>query len=261
MSEHEPTGPASTADGELDRLLETARAVAPSAARVTKIGGALGVGAAPAAKSSLGLSLALAVGVVAVAALWWLASPSENAAAPNTAPAARDFETTPVEPAPPLPEPIPQVASLPPVPAIAPALGGQDAPTATPRTVAAPLRGPHPHVADAPAAPTVAEPAPTPAWLAPAAAPAERAPGPTEASLLMPARAALARAPARTLTLCAQHAELFPNGALAEERDVLAIEALAGLGRTGEARARADAFRRAHPGSAHLERIARVLGD
>jgi hypothetical protein len=42
---------------------------------------------------------------------------------------------------------------------------------------------------------------------------------------------------------------------LAQERDVLAIQALIALGRTDEARARRERFLAAYPGSAHKRRL------
>jgi hypothetical protein len=62
------------------------------------------------------------------------------------------------------------------------------------------------------------------------------------------------------LRLCSEHAKHHPRGALSQERDVLIIEALVGLGRTVEASARAEQFRRAYPGSSHLRRIELLVG-
>lgn len=69
------------------------------------------------------------------------------------------------------------------------------------------------------------------------------------------AQRALAGDPARALALCEAHARAFPRGALTEEREVLAIEALVRLGRGDAARARAEAFRAAHPASGHLRKV------
>lgn len=55
--------------------------------------------------------------------------------------------------------------------------------------------------------------------------------------------------PERVLELADRHRREFPSGHLAEEREALAIRALRSLGRTDEARARADAFRVAFPKS------------
>jgi hypothetical protein len=47
----------------------------------------------------------------------------------------------------------------------------------------------------------------------------------------------------------------YPRGVLVQEREALLIEALAAVGRTAEARARADAFVRAYPKSPHAARV------
>ena len=71
-----------------------------------------------------------------------------------------------------------------------------------------------------------------------------------ERALLDVARADAARGePAQVLAVVAQHHAQFPHGRLSEEREALAIRALSSLGRTAEARARAQAFRAAYPKS------------
>lgn len=52
-----------------------------------------------------------------------------------------------------------------------------------------------------------------------------------------------------------EHVARCPDGAFVQERERIAIEALARLGRTDEASARADAFERRYPSSPHLRRI------
>lgn len=71
-----------------------------------------------------------------------------------------------------------------------------------------------------------------------------------ERALLEIARTAVARgdAPA-ALVGVERHARRFPRGALAEEREVLWIQALLVAGRRDEAGARAERFRRQFPGS------------
>jgi hypothetical protein len=59
------------------------------------------------------------------------------------------------------------------------------------------------------------------------------------------------------LRLAEEHAQRFPNGALTQEREFVAIEALKLLGRTAEANDRIDRFRVRFPGSAHLRRLER----
>lgn len=119
------------------------------------------------------------------------------------------------------------------------------------------------------------EPADPPARATPAPSPSERAPAqaarrarrsspsieepPDELSLLSAARAALDDDPGRALSLAADHARFHPRGALTEEREVIAIDALAALGRTQAARARADAFARRWPRSAHRAHLRTLL--
>jgi hypothetical protein len=59
------------------------------------------------------------------------------------------------------------------------------------------------------------------------------------------------------LRILAEHARLFPNGTLAPEREVLAIEILRAESRTSEADARLRAFRARYPKSVYLERLSR----
>ena len=82
----------------------------------------------------------------------------------------------------------------------------------------------------------------------------------SEVELLARARDLLGSSPAEALALTQQHATQFPGGALAQEREVLAIEALRHLGRMDEARARKDRFLSAYPGSAHRQRLEATLG-
>jgi hypothetical protein len=53
----------------------------------------------------------------------------------------------------------------------------------------------------------------------------------------------------------------YPQGVLNQEREALCIEALAGLGRTAEARARAKAFLRAYPTSPYASRVKSRTGE
>lgn len=82
--------------------------------------------------------------------------------------------------------------------------------------------------------------------------------GPMELQLLQAAAAALKGDPARALALTERHRRLFPQGALAQEREVLAIEALARLdGNAAQARARA--FKQAYPGSAQQSKVSAAV--
>jgi hypothetical protein len=82
----------------------------------------------------------------------------------------------------------------------------------------------------------------------------------TEVSLLENAQAASRGDPQRALDLTDRDALRFPNGALAQEREVIAIDALTRLGRMQDARARARDFFQAFPGSAHGPRVAALVG-
>jgi hypothetical protein len=71
-----------------------------------------------------------------------------------------------------------------------------------------------------------------------------------ERAVIEVARTAMARGePELALRALDEHAARFPLGRLSEERDALAVRALAGAGRTAEARVRASEFRRHYPGS------------
>jgi hypothetical protein len=83
----------------------------------------------------------------------------------------------------------------------------------------------------------------------------------SELTLLDRARARMAPDPAAAMRALDAHLALYPRGTFAQEREVLAIEALVRLGRRPEAEARAAAFESAFPGSAHRRRIAVLLSD
>ncbi len=77
-----------------------------------------------------------------------------------------------------------------------------------------------------------------------------------ERALIQMARTALLQGQsANALAALEQHAREFPRGRLAEEGEVLAIQALAGAGRSEEARARAARFRERHPTSLWLPSV------
>jgi hypothetical protein len=82
-----------------------------------------------------------------------------------------------------------------------------------------------------------------------------------ELKLLTRARRVLPSRPATTLALSAEHARLYPRGALAEEREVLAIEALLKLGHNIQARQRARAFLREFSDSSQRARLAALLAQ
>ncbi len=130
---------------------------------------------------------------------------------------------------------------------------------AVPAPAPMPAPGPVSTRASEPAAIAPApEPVPTPPR-APAAAPAIATDA--EVSLLQSAQDALPSDPSGALLLAARHAAQFPHGALAQEREVIAIEALLRLERRDDARLRAGRFYRDFPHSAHRARIEALVGE
>lgn len=87
----------------------------------------------------------------------------------------------------------------------------------------------------------------------PAQAPAE------ELALLTRARSLLVTASDAALSLTEEHRTRFPRGTFVEERELIAVEALARLGRAEEAVARGKAFLARYARSAHAERMRVIL--
>jgi len=88
------------------------------------------------------------------------------------------------------------------------------------------------------------------------------APGPREEfALLARAHAALAKNPGSALALASDHERNFPNGALVQERELVAIDALLRLGRRTEAVGRAARFQQLFPTSVHGRRVDVLLAN
>jgi hypothetical protein len=83
----------------------------------------------------------------------------------------------------------------------------------------------------------------------------------SELDLLKKARSALSADPSQAFALTEQCRARYPNGAYAQEREYIAIVALARLGRSDEARSRASLFRMHYKNSAYVPRLAQLLGD
>jgi hypothetical protein len=210
-------------------------------------------------------TLAIAGGTVAVVkGIDRGASPQAIAATTATATATPTATPTPTPTATatPTPTPTPTATATP-----TPTATAITTPTATATTVASPaapsrarverpaardMRGASDTATIAAAPPSMNTPATSPA--APAAPPASG-----EGALLLRARRVLASEPQAALALTQEDERLFPAGDLAPEREVLAIEALARLGRTAEARSRFDAFRARFPQSPHVARLRALL--
>jgi hypothetical protein len=82
-----------------------------------------------------------------------------------------------------------------------------------------------------------------------------------EAALVQRAERLLDGDPAGALRLTDERRRRFPAGALDQEAEVVAIDALLRLGRRADAAARARAFQAAHAGSLHARRIQRLMGE
>ncbi len=83
----------------------------------------------------------------------------------------------------------------------------------------------------------------------------------SEASILMRAQDALRGEPARALALTDLHLARFPGGRLLQDREVIAVTALLGMGRAAEARARATRFLASFPTSADGRRLLVLIPD
>lgn len=82
-----------------------------------------------------------------------------------------------------------------------------------------------------------------------------------ERAALDVARTALGRGDgANALAACEDHAKKYPRGALAEEREAIAVQALVLEHRTDDARARAERFRKTHPRSILLPAVLAAAG-
>jgi hypothetical protein len=80
-----------------------------------------------------------------------------------------------------------------------------------------------------------------------------------EYALLRSARRALADHPAQALHFTDEHLRRFTQGMLVQEREAIAVEALVHLGRTDDAKLRAQAFFASFPGSPYRGRVERAL--
>ena len=190
-------------------------------------GGAVAGGAAGASASTfVGAGLAVAALVCGGLLVSYFSGPASSEGAPPLAPASVEA---------------PREVLTPPSAFVPPAASA----TSTAKVVS---------IDDLPLAPPTAS-----AVTAPTASGTSAKPGPVdsreEVQLLSDAQKTLRSDPATTLRVCNEHAKKFPGGALAQERDSLAIEALVSLGRKPEARARLARFREAYPGSGHLRKL------
>ncbi len=87
------------------------------------------------------------------------------------------------------------------------------------------------------------------------------APSASELELVQRAQAALAADPRRALAVTAEHERAFPSGEFVQEREAIAVEALAQLGQKAEAVRRARALLDRYPRTPYAPRIEMVLGQ
>jgi hypothetical protein len=179
----------------------------------------------------------LVAGASTVGLVWLVAAAFSDGPSSSPRTSAHDQETLPRE-----------VAAIPSAPAL---------PLASTPDRAAPDAAP-------PALDPALEPSPAAGQKAPRAVRAPRESGASrrarllaEAGLLERAQAALQRDPAGALALTREHQRRFARGALGQEREVIAIEALKRLGRHEAASSRAAAFERRYRGSVHRPRLER----
>lgn len=127
------------------------------------------------------------------------------------------------------------------------------------------------HATDAPEPPTLSvdalpsagAPAPGGPVRAPKAAPSAEnsgSPPPSELELLQRAQVALGRNAARALSIAGEQARAYPSGEYVQEREVIAVEALARLGRSDEASDRARALVERFPRTPYRQRLAIAIG-
>jgi len=82
---------------------------------------------------------------------------------------------------------------------------------------------------------------------------------PSELELLRDARQALRQSPTRALQLTDEHARLYPRGKLTQERELIAVSALVGLGRRTAALSRVANFERLYPSSPYRKQMGDLL--
>ena len=138
----------------------------------------------------------------------------------------------------------------------------KEAPPPAPPPIVVAVAPPSPVPVITPPAPVTPPPprpraAPPPAVIAPAAPAPLVNTADEELELLQAAMSAAT--PNEALTLVEQHVTRFPSSSLAQEREVLAVQALSKLGRSADARTRADAFKERWPTSTHLLRLEALL--
>jgi hypothetical protein len=216
------------------RVMRGERASAPQLASLERrLGPQLAAptfGRASSATTGIGAKLLVSLAITCAVGVAVLVRPQHDA---SRAPAASQRPRRPAPPA----APAPQVARVPADDGIAPAPAPAPVPSPVAGTVDRRRTGPRPADRD-----VVVAPAPE-----------------SELALLRRAQGALDGDPAAALALTDQHARDYPRGLFAQEREVLAIEALLKLRRKPAAVDRAAQFMRSFAQSPHARRVRALL--
>jgi hypothetical protein len=247
------------APAPLAEALRAARGPAPDAESLKRLGVALGIAVpvalAPATTAATAAATATvkAAGAGAAAAKIAIAGVAAVGAATAVAVVGFGVGRAPA-PARPVPAAVEMIEKRAPEPFEGMALPGEEPVAPAPAALPAPRRR---HPARPAAATAVAdEPA------APPEAPSDVASRlREEAALVQRAEKLLDADPAGALRLTDERRRRFPGGALDQEAEVVAIDALLRLGRRADAAARARAFQAAHAGSLHARRIQRLMAQ
>lgn len=227
--------PGSAASPRLRRLIEGSRADVGTTAEIQKLEAALAPALWPGSAGSAAAKAASAKGAATTAI-------KVAAGALVVAGAGALWLSTSREPRPAAPVSVSEARPAVPAPALLPA---RAEPPSAPQAEA-------PATADVPRAPELSPSGST----SPRRSPVSTL---SEADLLGQAQSALAGDPARALALAEQHRSHFAHGVLVQEREVIAVEALARLGRAAEAKARGERFLRVFPSSAHRSKIQSIV--
>lgn len=163
--------------------------------------------------------------------------PSSSSSTPSTGSVTTPERTT---------EPAPDLAAAPPNVESAGTVSVNELPTAAPLSM--------------PVSVTPSAPLPSPAR-AKLAQPTAREASVSELDVTRRAQEALASDPSRALAMADELAQLFPSGEFVQERETIAVEALARLGRKDDAIQRGRQLLRRFPRTPYAARLEKVVGQ
>lgn len=243
--------PASAASDSLRELLRTTSLDEPSPEQLRRLAARLEPQLAappPAATKTVGLktlaSVTALVGLLVGIGLWL----ARDDASPTTA-----QRSARVEIAPTVPTPASPVASTVPPAAPAPAVPS----TAAPEVIAPPASNTAPP--ERRSRPRVEASRPRVEVSSPAHDATDAVAEDELAILGRAQRALVGNDASAALSHAQRHAEMFPSGMMVEEREAIAIEALARLDRLADARVRFERFQASYPRSSYRQRLERLI--